>query len=247
MPWADGGAWGSGAGSNKTSGGTTLNITTGDTAAIGDIIIVAVATDNLTTTTPTVSSINKMAGESNNWVQLAHVDSDQSSGASGVILEIWGIQASIAWTSTVLTITLSGGVTAKAAVGRLFTGGSLTVRGSAAVDNDTGGTSTQATATLSGASQPQTGDLILEAIGWERDVAPTQSDGTMTLAQNVATSGGGAAANMGVALYWKVAASNANFTGTSDNVTASSDIALVALQPAAAPPSGFTGWGVPIS
>jgi hypothetical protein len=57
----------------------------------GTTVVVVIAVDNIDSSTPTVSSITKPGSETADWVKLANIGSATSTGAAGIIGEMWAL------------------------------------------------------------------------------------------------------------------------------------------------------------
>src|SRR6266542_1935782 len=138
----------------KTSGTGLLPSLSGQNVS-GNLLVMWIGFDNLSATTPTVSSISGAGGDS--WFLIKVVDSGAPSAAAGCRGELWGILTTSAYTtSQSFTVTLSGAVVARIAVLAEFSGVTSTIRSGSA-----SGTGTSApTATTTGGNI-NAGDLIL--------------------------------------------------------------------------------------
>lgn len=188
-----------GTASNKTSG-TTISLSPTGNISVGNLLIVAVAADNLSATTPTFTFSDS---KSNTWtteVQGA-VNATAAAGASGAIGACY-ITTQITTTDTI-TVTLSGAVTAKA-VQLLEFSGTLDIERNAAV------TATGATSTPSVTSgSANIGDLVIGVTAYEDNAAPNSVDadttrGSWSTGFGTFTTGGGAATNIGVSAQYKI-------------------------------------------
>jgi hypothetical protein len=189
---------------NKTSGSTigrqigSGNNTVWAEPQAGDLIWVAVACDNLSGTTPTISSVSKPAGETGTWVVEQEAGSTTTSAAGGVRVIIAAIEVlgGGTWDGHTVTITLSGTVTAKAMhIGCIKSsiGGVVSATG--------WGSSASASSPATGYSYPSTGyAAMIVAYGQESATAPGFTGGFYNYASTAATatSGGGAASNIGI-------------------------------------------------
>lgn len=177
--------------------GTTLSFAS-LSASVGEVIVIAVATDNLSATTPTVSSISGVpGGETNSWSSLSG-DSPQATAAAGTRGTVLLIKASVAWSNVTLTINLSGAVTAKAAVlGKFPPGGAHSISQSEVTTGSVG---------VGDGLPANAGDIVF-GVAWTEDNAPP---GVNTVNQastdigGIATTGGGAATNAGVRLDYRI-------------------------------------------
>lgn len=188
----------------------------------GSTLIARITFDNTNATTPTVSSIAKMSGETASWVLLKAGDSSSATSAAGVRTEVWGIITTVVWTAnTTYTITLSGSVSAKACTLQEFSGATTTLRGTAGSGTSTGGTPTASTS----GTALVTGDLAIGAAGFESNAAATgdadTTNGSWSTVFNSSSSGGGSAANATSAGQYKIVTATGvqtyNPTGASDS------------------------------
>ena len=125
MPVAFKTALGTGLG---TSSSTTVTITTTAAIAIGDLVVVRVATDNLNATTPTFTCAD---GSANSYT-IHRQGAVNATAAAGVAGAIFCRKATAARASgSTITITLSGAVAHKACFAESFTGAENTVRSAA--------------------------------------------------------------------------------------------------------------------
>lgn len=213
--------------STKTSG-TSL---TGPTCTVspGDTIFLWIVMDNLTLSTPTVSSIAKPAGEANNWARITQYSAHASTAAGSTRGELWAITTSVVWTAQVATITLSASVAAKGVVGKVFSGvGSVLSSSSASAAAGTGASLSPGT----------TGALFLRAGGWEQATVPSPAfTGTGSYGNQVsgATTGGSANTNVAVALEHATSAPSGSHAVSS---AADNGISVAAFPAAPDPPVG---------
>jgi hypothetical protein len=115
---------------NFTSSATTIAATVVTAGvAVGNVLVVWVGFDNLTTTTPT-ASLSLMSGETASWTKLASVNSGDPTPGNGVRGELWAIKTTVAWTvGTAVTATLSGAVRCATILMSEFSGVTTTVQG----------------------------------------------------------------------------------------------------------------------
>ena len=165
----------------STSSGTSLTVTHG-VVDVGETLVVGVVADNVTNATlPTISSITKAAGETNNWVLIGSVDSSTATAGGGVRGMLYAITAKVRWAAATQTITLSTAITAKAAVSRTFYGVTTTARGTVP-SGTTGaaGVSTAGTPTATTAGTALvTGDLVLGLAVTESTTIPGLDSDTL--------------------------------------------------------------------
>jgi hypothetical protein len=155
-----------GTGQINTSG-TTVVITTIATADVGEWIIVRVATDNLSATTPTFTC----ADSAGNTYAVDIEGARSASAGAGIAGAVFSapVTSQLASGQTI-TVTLSGATFAKAAVAQAFTGvGGRRASGT----NSANGLSTAPSATL---TTPVSGDLVIGHIAHESRTAPSAYD-----------------------------------------------------------------------
>lgn len=185
---------------NKVSGATNLVLTMDASLGVtaGQLLVVGIGCDNLSATTPTITSIAKPGGETNSWTQLSAGNAHTATAAGGVRSFVWSILATTAWTaSSTYTITFSGAITAKAYGYLVFTGVTNTARSTAASATAASGGSLSCTTT---GTVPKMGDLALGCGVVENNVS-YNGDANWLSFTNVGgsfTSGSGAASNAAV-------------------------------------------------
>jgi hypothetical protein len=216
-----------GGGSNATSG-TDFGHTWATSA--GDILLWAFGFDNTNTTTPTVSSIGKETGESNNWTQLGYVDSPTATSGGGVRAELWGIITTVAW-SELTVASLDASVARRVDYAFVCTGGSLTTRTSSLPRAGVNGTgSATRTQTETGVLS---GDLCI-GVGVTESSTHVTTDSDTTngswTTQQVRTASGGGAANVAMNVQTKI--TNADGTQSIDNSVSDGGVLLVVLREA---------------
>lgn len=221
----------------KTAGTTNVAVVTGASGVdSGNVLLAGVIFDNLSQTTPTVSSINKPGGETASWSRLGSFDG-LATAAGALRGELWAIKTTTSWPATTsYTITLSGSVASKAAVAQEFSGVDLTVRSSGSQNATTNGARTASAATVSA------GDLVAGVIAHETGSAPTAdadtTNGTWGAGTTFGTAGGTSNTNVHGRIQWKIAtasgAQSLDFTASNEG-----GVIIVALQPAPEPPANL--------
>lgn len=230
------------------SSGTTLTLALNNTAGSGGVtIILCVGFDNTGTSTPTVSSISKPAGETANWSLVTSCDARSATSGDSQRAEMWRIDTTpgVNW-STSLTVTFSGTITAKAGSARTFTGvGTLRAAGAAS-----SGLTSLSSSTLTPSITPAIGDLVVAFAAQEDNAALTNDSdsvgGTWGSASLVTTGGGGAGTHITTNYGHKIptSAGTQNFGPT----TLTGDNALIMAVFAPGGPAQFTASGtVPVS
>lgn len=106
--------------------GTSLVITTTAAIAVGDLVVVRVAADNLTVSTPTIA-VSDSGG--NTYTQHRYQGNNGTGAALGVVSALLATKATTAIAAGgTITVTLGTAVTAKAAYAESFIGFNNTVR-----------------------------------------------------------------------------------------------------------------------
>ena len=142
-----------------TASGTTIAITTTAAIAIGDLVVVRWASDNLNATTPTATCAD--GGNTYTVLRQAAVNATAAAGVAGGML---ASKATVARpTSSTITVTLSGSVAHRCVIAESFTGVENTTR-VAAVGATGTATAASAGATAAGIVA---GDLVLGHIANE--------------------------------------------------------------------------------
>lgn len=137
MAWAlSVSAWASG---KSTAAGTTVTGTAGATAAVGNVIVAVVATDNTQTTdgnTSEVSSITDPRG--NTWTKAREFCNGQGLANAGAVVAVFYCKVTTQIENAdTITVTLANTHTAKAFTADLFTvNGTISVAGTADLAND---------------------------------------------------------------------------------------------------------------
>jgi hypothetical protein len=157
-----------GNGGSNVGGATLVITTTGGVGFVaGDLVIVRVAGDNLSATTPTITVTDNAAGGSNTYTQIAFAGVN-ATAAAGCVGGIFATKAARALAAGgTITVTYSGSITAKAAYIEVFSGYEITLRNAAVTAT---GAST-APAVTSGSAE--IGDLVIGAVAFESRGTPT--------------------------------------------------------------------------
>lgn len=148
----------------STTSGSTIAITTTNPIAVGDLVVVRVASDNLSATTPTFTAADSGGNTYTTHRQQAQ-NATAAAGAANAIIATKAT-AAIAAGGTI-TVTLSGAVASRAAYAESFVGFSNTAR----AVNSVGAASSSSSS--SGAVSCQTGDLMIGAAAIESSAAIT--------------------------------------------------------------------------
>lgn len=191
MAWALSGTGSVTAASTKTS---SDSFTTGAiTASAGETIVLGFAVDN-TLLGPNISSLTKPGSETASWVRAGNHAHGSALGGNALNGEVWVITTTVAWSAFQPVATLDAVVAAKCSHGRVFTGGSSTVRGSTPI---LGAYTSNGTAskTLTGSEQPQNTDLVI-GMGTKESATPPTADtdttnGSWNAGVTANTTGGG--------------------------------------------------------
>lgn len=218
----------------RGSYGSTANKTAGSTVAItatanipaGTFLILALSVDNITATTPTISSVSASGGGT--WTLLGSASSGATATAgAGIFLYAWRTLTTtqINSGSTITTITLSGSVTSKAAEvwGWDFVTNAL--RNTVVTATSTGGTPSA----VSSGTAFVAGDLVIGIIAGEDNAVPTGDadtlNGSWSAIDGAASTGGNANTNTTIGMQYKyVTATGAQ---TYNPTTANDSIAMV--------------------
>jgi hypothetical protein len=231
-------------GSTEKVSDANITFDLASTVPSGAVLLVWVAFDNLSLTTPAVSSISKQSGETNNWVLLASHDSSRTPAAGSTMGELWGIETTVTWSAATYTVTLDGTVTAKGVVVDEFSGGSLTHRSTAgeqAVGAGSVSVSTTGTA-------PASGDLVIGAADYEDNAAlgddTDTTNGSWTAGNKLNTTGGGAAANLTLIMQHKIATGSGHQTYDISSGDDGGGV-IVALEPGVSGVSGTVSAVLP--
>jgi len=143
----------------STSSGTTVTITTTGAIDVGDLVVVRVASDNLSGTTPTFT----VTDGGNTYTVLRQAAGFSSTAAAGVAGGMFATKATVARPAgSTITITLSGAVAHKAAYAESFIGADNTPRAAAI-----GMTGTATAASAQAFAGILAGDLVLGMIANE--------------------------------------------------------------------------------
>jgi uncharacterized protein YdeI (BOF family) len=169
------------------SSGTTVTITLSAGAPIGSLVVVRVASDNLSETTPTFTAADS---KSNTWTQRAF-QGRNATAAQGVVGAIITSHLTTALAAAdTITVTLSGSVVAKAAYAEAFSGVGVFKFNSTFSSSSFGNVSASF---FSGVHVA--GDLLLGAAGFEtRTAIPGDIDtfqGTWSTQQSFASTSSG--------------------------------------------------------
>ncbi|HVQ18004.1 MAG TPA: hypothetical protein VMT27_03080, partial [Actinomycetes bacterium] len=220
--------------SSKTAGTTLAQVLAG-TVASGNLIVAHVIFDNAATASkPIVSSISKMAGETNNWVFLGAARSTSTSAGAFASGETWCIRTTVAWTSgTSITVTLDSSVTQKAVLMQEFSGTQAVLRSTVGTNYST--TTTAASATTTGTA-PVIGDLAIGLIFGSNVAAQMAGDndttaGSWSAVAGLGSTGGNVATNnFGVGQYKVLTAATAQTLNNSAAMTAGNGAIVAILQ-----------------
>lgn len=215
-----------GGGNNKTAGTSFTTAAPGSGAAVGEVIIFAVALDNTSTTdgqTSEVTSVTDSAG--NTYVKLGEFCNGQGSAAAGAVISVWMALVTTAFTGSVdtFTVNLANSVTAKAWTARAFTvgaGNSLRLAGTLQTLADDG--ADPGSMTISGLTSKEY--LFVRASAGESNSTTGWTATNYTNFLGGQTSGGGAATNMLVRASYRVLTATGD---TLDPSLASADWASV--------------------
>jgi hypothetical protein len=228
--------WGSSTGTvasanAKTASGT---YTSGAiTCPIGDQIFLFIVFDNLTATTPTISSITTAASETASWVQIAAGDSASSTAAAGIRAELWAITPTVTWTAFSPVVTLSGSVTAKASAGFCQSGGSLTARQSLPMALTA---SSSASPSVTTTGTPVAADLVIGLADKQQPQGTFTADsdttnGSWSAAIDSGTTGGTSNTNVNAYIQTKIVTAGGNQTFNLTNGLSTGHAGVIAMVP----------------
>jgi hypothetical protein len=217
MTWASVGSLGSN--QDKTSG-SVIVLTTTATAEVGNVILVAIAADNINTTDgdhSEVSSVVDSAG--NTYTKLKEQTNGQGAAGDGATVSLWQAKVTTQLNSGgTITANLASAVTAQAITAWEFTvtaGATISVEGS---DAAVGDGADPAVMTISGL--PSQEYLFVAAHADENPNSGTYTkDADYTALDKNGTTGGSGATNIYVAGGWRI------FTGTGDTYDAATSAA----------------------
>lgn len=228
----------------KTAGTNNLSFQIGPVGSdAGNLLVARIVFDNLTATTPVVSSIAKPGGETASWVKVGQFDSATAGAGSGLRGEVWVIKTTVAWAAnSTYVITLSGSVTAKACQGREYADVLATLRSTSGTNATTSG---NPSATTTGTA-PQPGDLVLGFAGWESRTAPVQDTDTTggvqwSAGSEFGTSGGSGVTNVIGLGSMKIPTSAGHQTYNPTGPAGDAGACIVALQGVASTVQADTG------
>lgn len=231
----------------STSSGTVVTATTVAETPAGNTLIAWVAFDNLTATTPTVTSLHTPAWETNSWALLASCDAIDATAGTDVRGELWAITTTVTWSSIVSAV-LSSAVTSKVMTLQEFSGLATIVRGAVGKSAGVGTASSIATS----GTALVAGDLVFGASAWETEPGTDITGDSDTLNGSWSTSliatadtGSSPTSVTAHAQYKIVTATGVQTHDTSSLFSRSFTACVVALSgPAAA--ATFAGWGIPL-
>jgi len=225
----------------KTAG-TNINIQiSGSNNDAGSVLVAFLGADNLTASTPTVSSISKPASESASWVLLGRVGSSNAGAALGCVGEVWAIKTTTQWGAAFnASATWSGSIAAKTSHMVEFSGVTILKRGVEGTGTSVAGTPT---ATSTG-EETNDGDLVVGfGVSENNAVPPSDADtlnGVWATVLGVATTGGGADTNNAICFQWKIvnAAGHQTFNPVGGTDSGAIIVALAKVpDPAQLPPA----------
>ena len=201
----------------STTSAATLIVTTTAAVAAGDLVVVRVATDNLSGSTPTFAATDS-GGNTYTTLGWRAQGTTASAGAACAIIATRATAAIPA--GGTITVTLSAPVAARAAYAESFTDTGLSIRA-----QNTGGQGSASQAST-GAASAQIGDLVLAVNAVETSAAltgdPDTIGGTWSALTWVLANGGTSTASMTVAGQWKIPntattqTQGASWTGVTD-------------------------------
>jgi uncharacterized delta-60 repeat protein len=215
----------------STTSSTTVVITTNATVPVGDFIVVNVASDNLSATTPTFTATDSAGNTYTTQVQGAR-NASANAGVAGAIITA-PVTTELASGGTI-TVTCSGAVVNQAAQASSYRG----VGGLRGIVNIANGASTTASVTSNGSAL--TGDLVLGAAAIEsRGSITFDSDtvnGNWSAGHNTISGGGGAdASKVQIVDQYKIVTGDGAQTFNLTNANTDWVAMIVAFVPRAVP------------
>jgi hypothetical protein len=223
----------------KTAGTTNIGVNISTATTAGNLLVARILFDNFTTASkPIVSSIAKMAGETNSWVLLGAARSTSTSAGAFASGEIWAIQTTVDWSVATYTVTLDSSVTMKATITQEFSGVKAVARSTAGTAYSTSTTAASATTT---GTTPVIGDLALGFIFGSNVAAAMAGDtdttgGSWSAVAGVGSTGSGAATNnFGIGQYKILTGANHQTLNNSATMTAGNGSIVAILQQYVAP------------
>lgn len=191
---------------NETAGTTVALTVTGGPIPAGTFLVLVVTADNVTATTPTVSSVSALGSDT--WTARAGANSQQGASAtagSGVFVYCYTMvtTASVA-NGTVITITFNASPVAKTGLLVGLTEVSNTLRSTVV----SAGASAGAPSAVTAGTALVAGDIVIGVAGCENSGAwATDTDtlnGSWVLGNNAFNSGGSAVTNTSTTMQYKV-------------------------------------------
>lgn len=162
-------------GSSNTSDAVVVATIATTDVAVGNLLVAWVSFNNNSATTPNVSSISTMAGETNSWVKIVEHDASNTSATAAVRGELWGITTTVAWTTgTSVTATLTDVNARKTILLQEFSGVGTLIRGTAGTGTSTTNTPTASTS----GTALVAGDLVIGAASFETGTAGSDDTDT---------------------------------------------------------------------
>lgn len=208
--WASVGTLGS---ANDKTAGTTIAITTGAVAEVGNVIIIEAACDNTSTSDGSTNEILSVAdGSSNTYTKAReYCNAGAGSGGTGVVVALFYARVTTELGSGgTITVTFANSITATAASAWEFTISGNTLTLVDGVDGDYNGGTDYGSLDLTTSSEEL---LWVRGDGWEGDFSAATY--TKTAAYAAALTGNGTTAGS--------AASNISVHGEHDIVTATTN------------------------
>lgn len=231
-----------GVASSKTAG-TTIGYTIPVPVDAGNLIVIAVIFDNAATASkPVVSSIDKLGGETANWVFLGAARSTSTSAGAFASGEMWAIQTTVTWPASSFSVNLDSSVTMRAGTGTVFSGAQAVLRNTAGTNYST--TTTAASATTTGTT-PSVNDLAVGLIFGSNVATAMAGDndttgGSWSSPASLGSTGGSVATNnYGIFQYKILSAASHQTLNNQAALTAGNGAIVAILQsiPDDAPPA----------
>lgn len=226
----------------KTAGASWASIGLNTTTAVaGDLVVITVATDNVSTTdgnTNLHTNLTDTAG--NTWTKVREFTNGQAAAAGGATVSVWySVLTGALNAGQTLTLTLASSVAAKAMQGQRFTIGAGSTIAADAIKADLANDAADpGSMTLSGLANSE--HLFFRATAIELATTTHTSTVGWGGGDHFGTSGGTGNTNMSSYCEWKIA--TATTSGASDPTVVAADCAsvLVAFNETAGSGSALT-------
>lgn len=229
-----------GSNTNKTTG-TTVTATTGAAVPVGATVIVVWAADNLSATTPTLSSVTDT--KTNTYTVIANVGSGSATAAAGQVaaIAISKITTALTATDTISAVASSASTVVKAMDAAYFNGLGTRVRATTATAT---GSSTGPTVTYASGLN---GDVVIGFIANQDNTQPTgdsdTTNGSWALLGGVSSTGGAGGTNISIYSQYKILTADGSQTYNVTITNGQWSIGAIAFVPAIQVTASNTGTG----